>query len=407
MSFTVTTLSPDDQLAFAAARLLAVETAPYLAAALFSVTPLAAPGLGTFAVDRHWRLYMDPECFGRWTPSQCGAVLTHEIGHLIRQHAERAEAAMVDDHRAWNYAADAEINDDLLDAGSDLPPNCVTPQSLGCEPGDFAEAYYAAIPPRDPSPGSGVNDAACGSGAGGPQRPWELGGGITGDPDSDGLDPVAADLVRRRVALDIAGAPGKGRGSAPGGWERWAARELAPPTVSWRRLLGGAVRHALAWNNGGEHATYQRPGRRQIPGIVTPAMRRPQRNLVVVVDTSGSMSMGDLDAAMAEVEGIAKQAGVRGRNLRLIAVDAVDHSVTQVTHVNKVVLTGGGGTDMRVGITMAEGLKPRPNAIVVLTDGDTPWPEQPTRSRLVCGIISTGEPHGTPLWATTVHIPPR
>src|ERR1700737_4963674 len=103
----VIAMDPDTALAFSAARMLAVTEAPYLAAALFAVTPLAAPGLGTFAVDFRWRLYLDPACFASWTPSQAGAVLLHEIGHLVRDHAGRAESAGVDDHRRWNYAADA------------------------------------------------------------------------------------------------------------------------------------------------------------------------------------------------------------------------------------------------------------------------------------------------------------
>jgi predicted metal-dependent peptidase len=398
----VIAMDPDTALAFSAARMLAVTEAPYLAAALFAVTPLAAPGLGTFAVDSRWRLYLDPACFASWTPSQAGAVLLHEIGHLVRDHAGRAESAGVDDHRRWNYAADAELNDDLLEAGSDLPPNCVTPQSLGCQPGDFAETYYAAIAPPPPPPADAMSDGTCGSGAGGPRRPWELGdsaGGADG-----GLDTAQADLVRRRVAVEIAAAA-TARGDMPGGWERWAAQQLDPPTVAWRKVLAGAIRQAVAWRAGMVDYSYHRPGRRRLPRIITPAWRRPIPTIAAVVDTSGSMSRADLDAAMAEVQGIASGVGVRGRQLRLLSVDAAAHSVTPVNDLRQIVLTGGGGTDMRVGITAAEALKPRPDAIVVLTDGDTPWPQTPGRAKLVCAVISAQPPARTPSWATTVHIP--
>ena len=43
-----------------AARVRATRTQPYLAIALHSLQVVAAPGLGTFAVDRAWRLYVDP-----------------------------------------------------------------------------------------------------------------------------------------------------------------------------------------------------------------------------------------------------------------------------------------------------------------------------------------------------------
>jgi hypothetical protein len=38
------------------ARLVAIEYAPYLAHALIASRPVAAEALGTFAVDRAWRL---------------------------------------------------------------------------------------------------------------------------------------------------------------------------------------------------------------------------------------------------------------------------------------------------------------------------------------------------------------
>ena len=45
----------------AAARLWAVNEAPYFATALFASVPILIPGLGTMASDRHWRMYIDPE----------------------------------------------------------------------------------------------------------------------------------------------------------------------------------------------------------------------------------------------------------------------------------------------------------------------------------------------------------
>ena len=102
MNVVVRSLEPDEARQLVAARLVAVEHAPYLAHALFGVTSLAADGLGTFAVDRGWRLYLDPATLSRWGATLAGGVLVHEVGHLVRAHAERADALGPDpDHDCW------------------------------------------------------------------------------------------------------------------------------------------------------------------------------------------------------------------------------------------------------------------------------------------------------------------
>jgi predicted metal-dependent peptidase len=70
-----------------------------------------------------------------------------------------------------------------------------------------------------------------------------------------------------------------------------------------------------------------------------------------------------------------------------------------------VQLVGGGGTDMRVGIAAAEGTRPRPDVVVVLSDGLTPWPDQPTRARLVVAILGDQSAvHQAPAWSTAVGV---
>ena len=68
-------------------------------------------------------------------------------------------------------------------------------------------------------------------------------------------------------------------------------------------------------------------------------------------------------------------------------------------------LTGGGGTDMRVGISMAMRARPKPDLIVVITDGETRWPATPPTARVVVALVHTDESAPTtPDWATTVRV---
>jgi predicted metal-dependent peptidase len=213
-------------------------------------------------------------------------------------------------------------------------------------------------------------------------------------------------MIRRRVAQAVNDyAANRTRGHLSAGWRRWADQTLAGPTVPWRRVLASAVRRAIAHAAGCHDYAYSRPGRRRVPRIVTPALRRPLVTVSVVVDTSGSMGQSDLNAALAEVKGVITAAGVGTQRLTVLACDASVGAATRVRRIEEVQLVGGGGTDMRVGIAAAEAGRPRPDVIVVFTDGYTPWPDRPTRARLVVGIIGTpADAMHVPAWATTVRV---
>ncbi len=62
---------------------------------------------------------------------------------------------------------------------------------------------------------------------------------------------------------------------------------------------------------------------------------------------------------------------------------------------------GGGGTDLRVGLDAAQ--HQRPDVVVVLTDGYTPWPEQaPKQGRVV--IVDLVGSQQFPEWAEVIRV---
>jgi Putative metallopeptidase domain len=154
---------PIDAVKLNAARLVAADLQPFLSMALYSLHVVPAPGLGTFAVDEKWRLYVDPTVLLRWSTPHVAGVLLHEVGHVIRDHGARARAVFVQesDRHRWNVAADAEINDDLVTEGVQLPPVPVLPHGLGLKPGLAAEFYFHALLSRSSLP----KDPGCGPGA--------------------------------------------------------------------------------------------------------------------------------------------------------------------------------------------------------------------------------------------------
>ena len=387
-----------DEPRVAAARLWGATHFPYLATALFASPVVAAPGLGSIAVDRSWRLYLDPEIVRRWSAAEIGSMLVHHAGHLLRDHAGRADQLAIDgaSETAWVAAADAEINDDLVETDASFAQDPIVPSALGCEAGGFAEDYFRSI--RDskrPVPGE------CGSGAHGRHRGWEL--------HADGvaeLSAASAHLLRCRVASEIRSscAGGKLPGTVPQGWRIWADAML-DPEVDWRRLLGAAVRASFAGVAGCVDYSYARPSRRAsvMGAIVMPTMRRPLPTVAVVIDTSRSMS-GLFSEALAQVDAILSRIGLGRDRLRVLSCDAHVHVVQRVTSSRQVELYGGGGTSMVAGIESALALRPRPSMVVVLTDGYTPWPATaPRGARVVVGLVGKGR-WEVPDWAMVVRI---
>ena len=92
--------------------------------------------------------------------------------------------------------------------------------------------------------------------------------------------------------------------------------------------------------------------------------------------------------------------------ITVLACDAQVQAVRRVSSARQVALEGGGGTDMGAGIDAAVALRPRPQLVVVLTDGYTPWPPAPPRrTKVVVGLVGdVGSAPPPPAWARTVRI---
>jgi predicted metal-dependent peptidase len=125
--------------------------------------------------------------------------------------------------------------------------------------------------------------------------------------------------------------------------------------------------------------------------------------VAIVIDTSGSMSDDDLGAALAEVTGVLREVGIRGNRVTVLACDADVQAVSRVTSAEQISLDGGGGTDMRIGISAALAGSDRPQVVIVLTDGYTPWPAESPSCRLIAALIGD-EPPAPPAWVESVRI---
>lgn len=392
---------------WAAARVWTAGHAPYLASAVLALEPIVVEhdgdlDLRALPTDPAWHVYVDPDVLAGTDVPELGFWLLHQVTHLLRRHGDRypgqagpttPATGRNPDQRRWNLAADAEIDDDLTVDGLTLPAAAVTPKGLGLPDSWLAEQYWDALA----GPDQPTARPDCGTGADGQPRPWNCG--------LAGLSEVNAKLLARDVARRIR-EHNRLRGDVPAGWQRWAD-DVLEPVVDWRRALRASVRRGIADVAGRVDFTYRRPSRRAaaLPGVVLPSLRQPLPRVAVVIDTSGSMSDGMLGQVLGEVSGLLSSVGIGRDRLHVVCCDARAYRAQRVLSARDVRLLGGGGTDMGAGLTAAAALRPRPDLVIVLTDGHTPWPAAPPgRAKLVVGLL---DPTGSvPNWATSVAVEP-
>lgn len=376
-----------------AARVVALHRWPYLAAAFTAVLFIEREDVPTFAIDPYYRMYVNPQRCEEWTVKEIAAVLYHEINHVLRTHARRGHER---EQERWAIAADMAINDDIVDENLTLPGTPITPGLYQLPLYQLEEVYYEQLEGQTRRKGiGGVGGGQCGSGATGRPEPWDVGPPTAETP---GLSPMQCHLVARQVAEAV-----KTAGHVSYTWRRWA-EDMSAPIIDWRRILAGTVRRAIAQQRGMIDYTYRRPSRRQsaCPTIVLPSFYAPVPSIALIIDTSGSMANRELAIATAQVDAVVKSCGCS--MVTVFDVDAAVQSKQVVSRSKQVRLTGGGGTDMGKGITAAMQMKPRPDIVIILTDGYTLWPKEKPPFAVVVGLVGNDVADNHPWWAKQVRI---
>ena len=315
-------------------------------------------------------LSINPSLFELHTGEQRQALMEHLVKHILHLHPLRRKERNRHD---WDIACDLAINPSI----SGLPEDAARPEQYGLEPGLAAEEYYALlVPPFDTGnlEGSGYGNGECDEhGAAGQSRPDMRDAATVDDHDvwseSDSTPLLLAEEMVRSLTRDSL----KGNdGEAPGDIRAIVDALLQPPIIPWRQILrqfaatAGRVGRTSSWMR--EHRRFSH---------ITPGVRKRRRlNLLVAIDVSDSTNIAELrEAFAAELMQIA-----RGReaaitllyaNSRIQRVEAFNSSSCQARCYH-----GGGFTDLRPVFEYAKSMHPLPAAIIYLTDGIGPAPEE-------------------------------
>jgi predicted metal-dependent peptidase len=148
--------------------------------------------------------------------------------------------------------------------------------------------------------------------------------------------------------------------------------ELLQPQVDWREVLRDFVQTTC---QGNDYSTWRRPNRRYIgAGVYMPSGISEQiGEIVVAIDTSGSIGARELGVFLAEIKSVADT--VHPEAIRILYWDTsvcgderyVGAEVDNIVQSTKP--KGGGGTDVRCVPDYITDKQIKAQAVIVLTDG--------------------------------------
>lgn len=280
----------------------------------------------------NFTLYVNENFWKKLSDKEQLAVLSHEVFHLCFFHI--TEHFQASNHTLMNIAMDASINQYI----QNLPADCVTVESLSKQCGKNLELkrgawyYYNELleyANKNPEFMNQFNNIDS-------HDMW------LGDEMSEAERTLYENQIKSRLK-ETAEQVVKQAGKVPGELSSiLEAIKNKPPVFNWkryfRRLIGNSITSEI-------QLTRMRPSKRFPDARGIRMKRKP--NIMVAVDTSGSISQDDLKDFFSEIHHIWKT----GVNVTVVEIDTKIQKIFEYKGNQSIEVSGNGGTDLTEAIT--------------------------------------------------------
>ena len=292
-------------------------------------------------------------------------LVLHEVYHKLFRHLTTWRHLYNQDAHLANVACDHVINIKIVDDNKDhfasmtgaLESGCYDRKYVGM---DTAQVYNLLRKDQE--------------GDGGGQGSEPLPEGFD-KHDWDGASEMDAEEIRELAReIDEAVRQGALVAGKMGSGGDLGLEELLQPQVNWREALREFIQTTCA---GSDYSTYSKPNRRYLSsGIYMPSGISEQvGELVLAIDTSGSIGKKELAAFLSEVKEICDT--VHPDGVRLLYWDTKvcrdekydTHELDNIVNSTKPEGGGGGGTDVECVTDYIRDNNINAQAAIVLTDG--------------------------------------
>ena len=308
--------------------------------------------------------------------AQLRFVVLHECYHKMYKHLTTWKHLSDKCAMTANKACDYVINLQILDDNDDdfvegIEGMCHDTMYRNWGTPKVFDDIYKKQEGAGEGGGGGGNESGDGgershSSQGSDQQPFD-------EHDWEGAREMTAD-EQKELGKEIDDAIRQGAISASkmgSGGERTVA-DLLEPQVDWREVLREFITDTC---KGNDYSTYSRPNRRSMhTGIYFPSGISEQvEELVVAIDTSGSIGQRELSLFLSEIKCICET--VNPNKLRVLYWDtevcrAEEYDMHELdSMVSTTKPSGGGGTDVNCVTSYMDKHNIKPQASIILTDG--------------------------------------
>jgi len=294
-------------------------------------------------------------------------LILHEVYHKLYRHLTTWKHLYDQNPQLANMACDYVINIKLADDNEQdkfatmdgkLEVGCLSTKYRGW---DSAQVYYDLKQGNNSGQSDGQSMPNGKPSGGFDEHGWDEADDMTAEEQRELAREI--DEAIRQGAL-VAGKTGSGG-------DRDLV-DLLQPQVDWREVLREFVQNTCA---GSDYSTWRRPNRRYIgAGVYMPSGISEQiGEIVVAIDTSGSIGARELGAFLAEIKSVADT--VLPEAIRILYWDTevcgderyVGDEADNIVQSTKP--KGGGGTDVRCVPQYIQDNQIKAQAVIVLTDG--------------------------------------
>jgi predicted metal-dependent peptidase len=339
---------------------------PFFGQLALRLQPKESPAVTESMATDGRTLFYQAEYVMSLTHSELVGLFAHEVLHAaLQHHTRRADR----ERKLWNEACDYAANPILRSAGF------VLPSDLKCDDryaGQSCEQIYTTLrelqtdeegkqDETNADSGEQAGDGANGEGQG------------SSDPGPGGVidSPDVTDAGEWQIAVRQATKAAQMIGKLPEALQR-AVTETARPRIDSRSLLARFMQSCAAADY-----SWRQPNSRYVAsGLYLPALRsEAMPPVVVIIDTSGSISEKDLELAAADINAIADEC--QPEAIHVIYADAKVQGMQTFLPGEQLKLEprGGGGTHFAPAFAHIDNEALAPACAIYLTDGYGHYPE--------------------------------